>query len=442
MVLVLATAVIFGFLYFQKGPVPGDNDGGGTNFFAPFNRPGQQSKPPVKPPVEIPENQPPVGEEVSTAKLKKVSSMPVAGFGLFNKERLKEIAPPLIPPQQGGEIIQSPTASGGTGGLKTKAPPTEFATAVRYVEKAAGIIYQTFADKIDEKKFSMATIPKVYDAYFGNNGESVIMRHLKIDEQTIETFAGTLPKEYLGTDPNTNNEIKGSFLPENIRDLSLSPDGSKIFYLFDSRSTLGDSLVGTILNLATNKKVQIFDSPFTEWLSQWPNNNIISLSTKPSAGIPGYMYTMDSGGRNLSKILGNINGLTTLGSPNGKLILYGDNSLSLYLHHTDTGNSDLIGVRTLPEKCTWNKMSDAIYCAVPKSIDTSGYPDVWYRGETSFNDQLWKIDIKTGNTTIIGDPATVTGEEVDGTKLSLDNSENYLFFINKKDSYLWGLNLK
>jgi hypothetical protein len=311
--------------------------------------------------------------------------------------------------------------------------------ALRYVDRATGNIYQTFADKIAERKFSATVIPQIYEALFGNKGLSVVMRYLKADGRTIETFVGNLPKELLGADTTVPNEIKGTFLPENIKDISLSPDTSSVFYLFNS----GDNIVGTTMNLTTNKKVQIFTSPFTEWLSQWPNTGAITLTTKPSSGIPGYMYILNSNTKSLTSVFGSINGLTTLTSPSGKLVLYNNDSLSLGVYHTDTKVSDPLGVRTLPEKCVWGKLSDTVYCAVPKSIDTGSYPDTWYQGEVSFRDQIWKIDLKTGNATMLVDPITISnGEEIDGTKLMMDDGENYLFFVNKKDSYLWEFALK
>ena len=85
--------------------------------------------------------------------------------------------------------------------------------ALRYVDRATGNIYQTFADKIEEKKFSSTIIPMVYEAFFGNNGNSVIMRYLKQDAKTIITFVGALPKEFLGADTTSDTEIKGAFLP-------------------------------------------------------------------------------------------------------------------------------------------------------------------------------------------------------------------------------------
>ncbi len=435
-ILVAIGIAVFVFLAFRpKEPSPTDTSGG-TNFFSQFNPLG--TKPPsggTTPPIDVSGYVPPT-TGVPTEKLIKVSSMPVAGFGLFSKERLKEINPsPTLPLSGEGEKTNTSTK-------KTAQPLTEFATAVRYVDRATGNIYQTFADKIQERKFSGTMIPKVHEAYFGNRAESVAMRYLKADGRTIETFVGNLPKELLGADTSVINEVKGSFLPNNVRDISLSLDTSKMFYLFSNGNDLEENLVGTILNFLNNKKSQIFDSPFTEWLSQWPSNNTITLTTKPSANISGYMYTIDSAGKNLIKILGDIKGLTTLTSPNGKLILYGDNNLLLNIYDTEKRNPTQLGIRTLPEKCVWGKISDAIFCAVPKQISVGSYPDTWYQGEMSFNDQIWKVDTKTGNAALLIDPSAGGREEIDGTKLALDESENYLFFVNKKDSFLWEFNLK
>src|SRR6185503_2452748 len=113
-------------------------------------------------------------------------------------------------------------------------------------------------DKIEERKFSGTTIPKVYEAGFGNKGDAVIMRYLKSDAKTIQTFWGVLPKELVGGDSTGDIEIRGTFLPDDIKDASFSPDSQSIFYLFNA----GESAIGTTLDLATGKKVQVFDSAF------------------------------------------------------------------------------------------------------------------------------------------------------------------------------------
>ena len=437
-ILVVIVAVVFGFFYFYQ-PANKTDTTEGTNFlanFLPFGKSKTTTPTNTNTPTDVSGYVPTTEGETQNARLKKISSFPVAGYGVFMKERFTPTE--VGAPTQVGEEIKN---------TKPVVPPTEFAPALRYVNKATGNIYQTFADRIDERKFSSTVIPKVYEAFFGNKGESVVMRYLKGDN-TIETFVGTLQKEYLGADSIGTNEVTGSFLPENISDISVSSDSSKIFYLFDT----GDSAAGVAFTLQTNTKIQVFDSPFTEWLSSWPNSKMITVTTKPSANVPGYMYAINSDkkpaststslGGDFNKILGDINGLTTLASPNGKMVLYADNNLSLNVFTIETGNSNLLGVKTLPEKCVWGTASNTVYCAVPNFIDRGQYPDSWYQGEVSFSDQIWKIDVASGNTTMISDPSSVNGEEVDGIKLSLDEGQNYLFFVNKKDSYLWELNLK
>jgi len=405
-----AVAAVWGFLYFRQNASSPGGDTTGTNFvsqFNPFGRPAAE-----RPAAEVGGTETdltPGNTGIGTLKLKKISSMPIAGFTVFSK------------------------ATSGTG-------KTEFIPALRYVARATGNVYQTFADRIEEKKFSATIIPMVQEAFFGNKGESVIMRYLKADAKTIITFVGTLPKEPLGADTIGNNEIKGIFLPEDTKDISLSGDTFSAFYLFSS----GNNLIGTTFNLVTKKRAQIFDSPFTEWLSSFPNNKMITFTTKPAFGIPGYMYALDPNNKNYNfyEVLGKIKGLTALPSPDGKLILYSDDTLSLSVYHPDTKVSSLLGVKTLSEKCVWNSTSSVIYCSVPKLPDLVPYPDSWYQGEVSFADQVWKIDIKTGNATIVADPGTVGREDIDGTKLMLDDGENYLFFVNKKDSFLWELGLR
>ena len=435
-ILIAIVAVVFGFSYFSKiSTTSPTGETQGINFISQFFPIGKKTttQVPETPPVDISGFEQAPAAEVPEFNLTKVSSIPIAGFGVFMKERFKEVpvVVPVVPTEQETTETTKPA--------KPVPPPTEFIPALRYVERATGNIYQTFADKIDERKFSETVIPNVYEASLANNGESVVMRYLKTDEKSIETFVGVLPKEFLGADTTEGNKLTGIFLPENTTDISISPDTSKMFYLFNS----GNSAVGIASSASGDKKSQVFDSPFTEWLSFWPNKNMITLTTKPSANVPGYMYAINPDKKDFNKILGNINGLTTLMSPNGKLVLYGNNNLSLNIYNINTGEINPLGLRTLPEKCVWGKASDTIYCAVPKFIDAKEYPNSWYMGETSFSDDIWKIYITDGSTVIISDLVSINGaEDIDGIKLALDENENYLFFVNKKDSFLWELQLK
>lgn len=427
-ILIIITLVILVLFSFSKGPTP-NNPGEDTNFFSnfnPFNKnktttPGDETPADIsgyEPDNTIPEN----------IKLKKVSSMPIAGYGVFVKERYKEVPPPEINTEAPQEKTKKPTP-----------PATEFVTALRYVDMATGNIYQTFADKINEQKFSSTVIPKIHEAIFGSKAESVVMRYLANDDLSIQTFTGSLPKELLGADSSILNEIKGSFLPDNITSISVSPDLTKIFYLFETEE---GSAVGVTAGVSGTTKTQIFSSPFSEWLSDWPTTNLITLTTKPSGLVPGYVYALNPTKKSFTKILGDINGLTTLTNPNGKSILYSNNTLSLNIFTIGTKNITPLGVNTLSDKCTWSKASIVVYCAVPTFTTQAVYPDDWYKGKISFSDNIWKINTSTGETTLISDPYIVAGEDIDGIKLILDKDEKYLFFVNKKDSFLWELELE
>jgi hypothetical protein len=437
-VLILIILGVFVYVFMQKTPPSPTEPGGGTNFISQFNPFGSGGKtPPKDSPVNVSDGENEVEVEGEIPKLRKVSSMPIAGYTVYQKERLIEVPPPILM-----DPTPTPSTSTPPNPAATKAKPlppaTEFVPFLRYVDRATGNIFQTFADKLEERKFSSTVIPKVYEALFGNNGEVVVMRYLKGDGRTIETFLGNLPKEVLGGDSTEENQVVGSFLPENITDVSLSGDKANLFYLINS----GNTTIGTILNFASNKRVSVFDSTFNEWLGSFPNAKLITLTTRPGSGVLGYAYALDPTTKNLVKIINKVTGLTTLPSPDGKLILYADDNLNLSIFHRDTKSIDSLSVRTLPEKCVWGNTNLTIYCLAPKSLSANNYPDSWYMGEISFNDQIWKISLETGNSSLLVDPVLVTGEEIDGIKPMLDQNENYLLFVNKKDSYLWELNLK
>ena len=428
-ILVIIIAVLFGWFYF----FPPSTNGGGkesnfTNFlsdFLPFggnsNNTNTDTGNTNTGGTDISGYEDQTDDSFGEIKLKKVSTFPVSGFGVFMKERFEAIAP------QDDPVSGTPTP-----------PKTELDPFVRYVEKSTGNTYQTFADDIEERQFSSAIIPTVYEAFLGNGGESVIVRYLKDNSNNIETFWGKLPKEYLGGDTSSSNGFTGSFLPENITDMSVSQDKSKVFYLTNTST----GSIGTTLMLETGTRSQVFDSSLSEWLSSWPSDNKITLTTKPSYNTAGFMYVVNPNTKSFEKVLSGVNGLTTLMSPDGKKILYSNNNLSLYVYELETGKSTLLGVKTLAEKCVWDDVSELVYCAVPQSVNGIEYPDSWYQGTQSFSDEIWKVNTTTGITYRIASPINLVGVDIDIIKPELDQNGDYLFFLNKKDSYLWEFNLK
>lgn len=308
-------------------------------------------------------------------------------------------------------------------------------TIIRYVEKGNGHIYDVNSDSLEKKRVSNTTIPKIHEAIFSNNGEQVLLRYLDEDTEVIKTYSGKITKSATSTEEGI---IIGAFLDENIKQIAVSPDRSKIFTL----SNYGNSSVGTISLFDGSKKSQIFQSSFTEWIPQWPQDNLISLNTKPSASVFGFNYLITTQNSSLVKTLGKKYGLTTLISPDGNRIIFSENtenglSLSVFLRQTKTLYS--LGLATLSEKCVWYQNNINAYCAIPESTPRTadGYPDSWYQGLISFSDTVWKIDTESGSTDQIINLREVSREQIDAISMQINQNGNKLVFLNKTDNSLW-----
>src|SRR5581483_11708793 len=287
------------------------------------------------------------------------------------------------------------------------------------------------------------TLPKIYQALITNQGNSALLRYLGSDENTIETsYVLVSTSTATTTTVGGNSGPKSLFtyaLPENITELALSPGRDQIFYLRAG----GQGGIGSVASPNNAKPKQIFNFPLKEWQVSWPKTNTLTLTTRPSAYIPGYVFFMNSTTGSLTKVLGNVPGLTTLTSPDLSYILFNESNtvdFDLNLFNTKSGSASSLSLKTLPEKCVWSqKATTVVYCAVPILVKKGNYPDVWYQGSVFFNDNFWKINVQTGERTVVARTADLTKQAIDAVNLSLDPNENYLMFTNKRDLTLWNL---
>ncbi len=309
----------------------------------------------------------------------------------------------------------------------------EYHTFVRYVETETGHIYEININTMKQKRVSNTTIPKIQEAFFEGNGEFVIVRYFNEDTKTINTFsAKIIYDEDIG-----EGSINGSFLTNNISSITSSKE--KIFYLED----LQTYSLGFIAMFDGSEKKQIFNSPFTEWLTQWENKNIF-ITTKPSFATKGFMYSITEKGASFEKIIGNVFGLTTLVNNTGTKVLYSESTKGGFVlnsHNIKTKKTTRIPFETLPEKCVWSNDSVKFYCAVPERIERADYPDDWYKGLLSFSDNIWVFDTETKVINILAEPYSLAQAKLDIIKPFLSEDGKYLFFTNKKDRVLWVLEL-
>ena len=375
-------------------------------------------------------------------------------------------APVNPPPSSGTTFPTPPTGSGGNGTPPTSggAPQTgggsqtgvfkpilrqvtNVPTAggvvfdksgksyIRYLERVKGNVYETEAASIKAVRLSNTTIPKIYEAFWNAAGGNVIARFLK-DDGSIQTFSAAIAPKTGG-----EGELRGEFLANDIKNLAISPSGNQIFYLINNSG--GAS--GIVASFDGRKKVGIFDSPLTEWLGNWPNENTVALTSKAGAGSRGLLIFINAGTGTQDIVLSEINGLTSLGSADLKKVLYSESDRGRFtarLLNVSDKSKGLFPLNTLPEKCVWSQVQkNIIYCAVPESIPSGSYPDDWYQGIVSFRDEIWKIDTSTGATTFIMNLGDQSRIDFDAVNLTLNAKENFLLLINKNDLTLWEVQL-
>lgn len=368
-------------------------------------------------------------KEPEIQKLRKISSEPVAGADFIS-----------IPLYATSTLNIEPEDTSRTNGrvIRTQQPKlVGYLDTIRFIERATGHIYETSTSTLKNIRISNTTIPKVYEAFFAENGKSIVLRDLVGSTDVIRTRYGV---SSLATTTDSEQTLVTTDLSTGITQLTLSPSKDRMFSILD------EGVTGFISKIDGGAKQTLLDIPFREWLVSWPESKTIVVNTKPSGFYPGYAYTINPDNKAFTRILGDINGLTTLMSPDTSKVLYSQSqsgSFTLNILDRKTNEKRFLNVRTFPEKCVWsNTEKDVIFCAVPEDVAFNTYPDVWYQGRISFSDSLWKINVTSGETRLLSKLQDETGEIIDVQSIQVNKNDDYLLFTNKMNLQLWGFMLK
>lgn len=328
------------------------------------------------------------------------------------------------------KISTEPVSGAGTLDIKA-------GTVVRYIEKATGHIFETEMFSPKQTRISNTTIPLVYDALWGSGANSLLTRYLGDDDFTVNTYT-LLLKNIASSSVPTENTLSGISFPGGISDVAVY--GNSVFYLQQS-STFAQ---GYVSNFDGSKKKLIWSSEIKELNPQFVNDKTVALTTKPYPFVNGYLYFVDTGTGATKRVLGNIQGLSSLVSPDAKFILYLEqkSGVTLSLYDISKKTNTLIYPATFPEKCVWSKKDVSIvYCAGPKNTLSNSSLTNWYQGQIYMTDDIWKYNLKDNTSTILEDLSADSGEQIDVVKPILSENEQYLVFINKIDNSLWTLDL-
>lgn len=325
------------------------------------------------------------------------------------------------------ELHKTPVA--GIGFTETGKGATRVVSA-RYVDKSLGNVYETPLSTLTEKRIVNDTRASISQASWINNSKTVVMRSLgNPDQDMIVTRIINISDSPQKSTDNGEAFLKTDevSLPEFIPFIATSEDSSgKIFYLENT----GASSLGYTTN-SKGVKTKIFESPITEWIPQFPKQSLVTLTTRPSESVPGYMFFFNTGTKSMTKILSGINGLTTLTSKDGNYILYSETVngvVNTSVYNVSKKTSTPLSIHTLPEKCAWSsKETHIAYCGVPQNAPRGSYPDVWYQGLVSFNDEIVKVNVKTNTPETVFSPTS----KLDIINPTLTSDDSYIGFINK-----------
>ena len=235
----------------------------------------------------------------------------------------------------------------------------------------------------------------------------------------------------------TRYSMSGFFLPQDIVSINMSPQGNDIFYLQE----ISGVVQGVLQSINDQAIETIFESPFTQWTSVWNKDDRIEVTTKPSYASPGYSYELNTENGDFHKSFKQRNGLTVIPDHQGERML---------VHHVDVGRPKIsiyereanrflpISIETFTDKCVWSEGDEYIYCAVPDALAYGDeYPDIWYQGLETYNDSLWRINTSTLQEELLTDLLNEHGQSIDIEEISVDSTNQYLYFLDKNTEFLW-----
>jgi len=302
---------------------------------------------------------------------------------------------------------------------------------IKYYSKENGNIYRVNFNGTELSKISAANLAGIVSLIWSPDKNKVLGTFQQNDSI----------KKYLHDYQNGKDTV----LNDSIGQAAWSPDGAKIaVQSYDSAS--GTNTISTA-NADGNGLKAVFQTRLKDIILEWPTIDKISIKTPVSGLSDGLVLTVNPDDGTFKKIINGLFGLNIKWSPLGDKFIYSTTSsdgknLNIFSASQNGENSKALRISTLVEKCVFSKDDRTIFCAVPQKLSGNAvWPDDYYKGLTSVSDQLFKINLDTGEKTLLFSPDPA-GKSYDASNFFLSPQEDYLFFINRKDGMLYGLKVE
>lgn len=317
-------------------------------------------------------------------------------------------------------------------------------TVARYIMQDNGHVFDVPVDMPGSvpRSVSNTTIPGVVRALWGEGGEAVVLQYQEGD--VVKTVYIGFPIKATTTRATTTQAsvtpTRVRFLPDNILDLAVSPDGKRVAYLL--KAAVGVS--GYTANLDGTQSKQTFSLPLTQVRLLWPASNTLLAHTKPALGVPGIAFSITTNGSVVPLLYAP--GLSVLADSTFSKIIYqsiSERERTTYSHDTTSGKDLSLSFQPFPEKCTWSVTAqELLYCATPTVYVDTNYLDLWHQGIVSASDSIVAFNTGTGAKLVISTPGDADGGVAsDVAGLAVAISDKYLSFVVKGSRTLWGVRL-
>ncbi len=355
----------------------------------------------------------------------------------------------------GAEPLQSPTSSqkifviskGPVAGAAFMQEPRPTTTIARFVMQQSGHVLDLAIDSPGSVAHSASntTIPSISQVVWAMQHRAArqvaagaILQYL--DDGAIKTVILTFP-EPATTTTSLPAPVRIQFLPDNIRSVAASPDGTAITYLLATAS--GSD--GYVAKADGSNQKKLFSLPLSQVLLAWPSAQTILATSKATAGVAGIAFSVNASSGVSAPIL-YASGLTTTADPSYSYVVYQSANgaeTRTYVHDTKTNLDRPLSFDPIPEKCIWSYLQTGImYCAVPLSYTAPNYLDLWHAGSASAADSVVMYNLLSGKATIIATPGGAEGGVAsDIVQMALSADEKELLFVKKGDRSLWGVKL-
>jgi len=295
-----------------------------------------------------------------------------------------------------------------------------------YYLKENGNIKQTDLDGQNIKTISSFYIANLSSAKWSPNKNMVVCSKLEGNKEIQYIYNYSTKKSY--------------DLSSRMRNVCFSKNNSKIAYNYASDKENNISISdtdGTNWDIILNTRL---NNPSLEWI----DNLKIAVYEWPTYKNTSSVLIVNTSNFHLDRILSGKNGLSAKFSPDSKKVFYtyadssGKNFKSGILEMEDKKESALESA-TLVEKCVWSQNNKDLYCAIPENLPYSEMPNKYYQSSFSTKDIFVKINSETNAELVI--LPKIASIDIDASELFLSPTEDRLYFTNKYDGFLYGLQL-